>query len=223
MSTTGPLGPEDLEPDDGPQGSVTERNGGYGRPAPRPRARSHRVARRRWSAVVAAVVVVVVLVLLGGFFWVQHEATPGGPPGVQVLTTVPSGTGASQLSATLAAKGVITSSLAYRIWSQFHGSPPVLSGVYAFNKNSSFAAVDQVISAGPNVFPRTFPRGSPWPRWPVGWASYPGTRRPALPVSPPAGRSVPRGSPPARTTSTGSSAPASTSSCPARPTPGSSP
>ena len=103
--------------------------------------------------------VVIVLVLLGGFLWVHHEATPGGPPGAQVLTTVPSGTGASQLSATLAAKGVITSSLAYRIWSQFHGSPPVLSGVYAFNKNSSFAAVDQVISAGPNVFPLDIPPG----------------------------------------------------------------
>jgi UPF0755 protein len=108
---------------------------------------------------IGGLVALVVLVLLGGFLWVQHEASPGGPKGSQVITTVGSGTGPSQLSSTLQAKGVITSSLAYRIWSQFHGIPAVLAGSYAFNKNSSFATVDQVISAGPNVFPLEIPPG----------------------------------------------------------------
>jgi UPF0755 protein len=109
--------------------------------------------------VIAAGVAVVVLVLLGGFLWVQHEASPGGPPGAQVVATVRSGTGASALASTLESRGVISSSLAYRIWSQFHGSPSVLPGSYAFNKNSSFTTVDRVISAGPNVFPLEIPPG----------------------------------------------------------------
>ncbi len=99
------------------------------------------------------------VVLLGGFLWVQHEASPGGRPGTQVIATVRSGTGANQLASTLEAKGVIGSSLAYRIWSQFHSSPSVLPGSYAFRKNSSFATVDQVIGAGPNVFPLEIPPG----------------------------------------------------------------
>ncbi len=109
--------------------------------------------------VIAAGVAVVVLVLLGGFLWVQHEASPGGPQGAQVVATVHSGTGASALASTLESRGVISSSLAYRIWSQFHGSPSVLPGSYAFNKNSSFTTVDRVISAGPNVFPLEIPPG----------------------------------------------------------------
>ena len=108
--------------------------------------------------VVLAVVVVVVVVLVGGALWVQHEAS-GGTPGPQVIATVGPGTGASQLSATLEAKGVIGSSLAYRIWSQFHGFPSVVAGSYAFRQNSSFGTVDQVIAAGPNVFPLDIPPG----------------------------------------------------------------
>jgi UPF0755 protein len=59
----------------------------------------------------------------------------------------------NQLAATLQSKGVIGSSLAYRIWSQFHSIPGVLTGSYAFNKNLSFAAVNRVVSGRPNVFP----------------------------------------------------------------------
>jgi UPF0755 protein len=110
--------------------------------------------------VVAVVVVgLVVVVLLGGFLWIQHEASPGGPPGTQVIATVRSGGGTSQLASTLEANGVISSSFAYRIWSQFHTSPPVLPGSYAFHKNSSFAAVDRIIEAGPNVYPIVIPPG----------------------------------------------------------------
>jgi UPF0755 protein len=104
------------------------------------------------------VVAVVVAVLVGGTLWVQHEAG-GGTPGPQVVATAGPGTGASRLSATLEAKGVIGSSLAYRIWSQFHGFPTVVQGSYAFRQHSSFAAVDRVIAAGPDVFHLDIPPG----------------------------------------------------------------
>ncbi len=162
MSSTGPEGPAGLD-DPGGVGVPDPTGGGFGDPGRPAAPRSRPLARERdrhvWSRIIAALVGVVVLVLVGGFLWVQHEASPGGSPGAQVIATVASGTGASQLASTLEAKGVISSSLAYRIWSQFHGSPSVLSGSYAFNKNSSFTTVDRVISAGPNVFPITIPPG----------------------------------------------------------------
>ncbi len=128
------------------------------RPLP-PRAHHHRRPRRWWPRVALGAVVLVVVVLVGGFLWVQHEASPGGPPGAQVIATVTSGSGTSQLASTLAAKGVIGSSFAYRIWSQFHSPPTVLPGSYAFHKNSSFATVDRIVAGGPNVFPITIPPG----------------------------------------------------------------
>ena len=76
-----------------------------------------------------------------------------GPPGPRSSSPCQPAAGVDQLASTLEAKGVIGSSLAYRIWSQFHPSPASLPGTYAFNKNSSFTAVDAVIAAGPNVFP----------------------------------------------------------------------
>jgi UPF0755 protein len=84
---------------------------------------------------------------------VNSEANPSGPPGPEVIVTVEPGSGVSQLASTLASKQVIGSSLAYRIWNQFHHPPGMLSGAYAFRRNSSFSTVDHVIAAGPNVFP----------------------------------------------------------------------
>ena len=97
--------------------------------------------------------------IVGGYLWVNSEANPGGPPGSQVIVTVRSGSGTDQLASSLEAKGVIGSALAYRIWSVIHSAPAVLSGSYAFDRNSSFSAVDTVVGAGPNVFPVDVPPG----------------------------------------------------------------
>ncbi len=155
MSTTGPTEPWDPGPPGVPVDPGTAPTTG----PPPSRAGSHRRPRSPWWRVAFGVVALVVVVLVAGFVWVQHEASPGGPPGSQVIATVHSGTGASQLASTLEAKGVITSSLAYRIWSQFHSPPTVLPGSYAFRKNSSFAAVDRIVGAGPNVYPIEIPPG----------------------------------------------------------------
>ena len=123
----------------------------------------------------------VVLVLVGGFAVGPAEASPSGPRGPRSSSPCRSGTGTGQMAADLAAKGVISSSLAYRIWSQFHhparaGPAPTPSG-----KNSSFAGVDRVISGRSQRFPPGGParihRGR---RWPTGWASSPATREAGL-------------------------------------------
>jgi UPF0755 protein len=105
------------------------------------------------------VIIAGVAVLVGGYLWVNSEADPSGPAGPQVIVTVPSGGGTSQLATELQDHGVIGSSLAYRIWSRYHDAPAVLSGSYAFQRNLSFAKVDDIITAGPNVFPLDVPPG----------------------------------------------------------------
>lgn len=115
--------------------------------------------RHPWRLVAAGFILVGLGVLVGGYFWVQSEAEPSGPPGAQVLITVPAGAGESSTGSLLADKGVIGSSLAFRIWTQFNSLPGIQAGAYMFNRNSSFDAVQRVLAAGPNVFPVTVPPG----------------------------------------------------------------
>jgi UPF0755 protein len=113
------------------------------------RRRSH----HPWRIVGLLFVLLGIAVIAGGYFWVRSEANPSGPLGSQVIITVPAGAGVNQMAASMQKKGVIGSTLAYRIWSQVHSIPAVVAGSYAFNKNDSFADADRVIAAGPNVFP----------------------------------------------------------------------
>ncbi|HEX7442500.1 MAG TPA: endolytic transglycosylase MltG, partial [Acidimicrobiales bacterium] len=122
-----------------------------------PRAGGRR--RHPWRIAALVVIVVGLVVLVGGYAWVQSEASPSGPPGPPVLVTVPAGAGVNSTGSLLADKGVITSSLAFRIWTQFHSLPGVQAGPYLFHQRSSFDAVEQVLAAGPNVFPVVVPPG----------------------------------------------------------------
>ena len=147
----------------GTSGSTSEAGGDgphvYGT-APVTRTRpTGRWFRHPWRIAAAVFVLVGVAGIVGGYLWVTSEADPSGPSGSQVIVSVKPGTGVNQLASSLSAKGVIGSSLAYRIWGQFHSIPGVASGTYAFDKNSSFTAVDGVIAAGPNVFPLEVPAG----------------------------------------------------------------
>ena len=126
---------------------------------PRSRAGGRRRRRHPWRLAALAVIVVGVLVLVGGYLWVRSEADPSGPPGAQVIVTVPTGSGENATASLLADKGVIGSSLAFRIWSQFDSLPGIEPGSYAFRMNSSFGEAQAVLAGGPNVFPVTVPPG----------------------------------------------------------------
>jgi cell division protein YceG involved in septum cleavage len=76
-----------------------------------------------WRIAALAFVLLGLAVIVGGYVWVSSEANPSGRPGPQVIVTVRAGSGVNRVAATLEAKQVIGSSLAYRIWGQFHSLP----------------------------------------------------------------------------------------------------
>ena len=106
--------------------------------------------RRRTLALVAGAVVVVIL---GFALWYQLESNALGPPGKQVIVTVKPGESTSSVISTLSDRGVIGSSLAFRISDFFHGTPTVQSGSYAMHQNQTFAEVRALLAAGPNIYP----------------------------------------------------------------------
>ncbi len=151
--------PYEVAPDGSvPGGGV--RGGGVpgGPPSHRRPTRAGRV-RHPWRLVAVVVILAGVVLLVGGYAWVQHEADPSGPPGPQVLLTIPAGAGVSSTASLLESKGVIGSAFAFRVWSQFNSVPGVQAGSYAFDGNSSFDAVRNVLVGGPNVFPLVIPPG----------------------------------------------------------------
>jgi UPF0755 protein len=123
------------------------------------RGSSRRAARHPWRIAAAGVILAGLVVLVGGYLWVRSEADPSGPQGAQVIVTVPVGSGETATGSLLADKGVIGSSFAFRVWSQFNSLPGIQPGPYAFRRNSSFGEVQAVLAGGPNVFPLVVPPG----------------------------------------------------------------
>jgi UPF0755 protein len=146
--------PYDVAPDGSRPGARPSR-----RPPPRGPRGTTRGPRHPWRIAAVVVILAGIVLIVGGDVWVQHEASPSGTPGTQVIITVPAGAGVSSTGSVLAAKDVIGSSFAFRLWSQFNTVPGVQAGTYAFEEHSSFDAVRQVLATGPNVFPLVVPPG----------------------------------------------------------------
>src|SRR5665213_995058 len=94
--------------------------------------------------------VVVVLVVVVGWFAVQIDPIFAGKDR-EVIVTVHSGDSFSTIAGELHAKGVIASSLAFRLESLVLGTPNVQQGSYELRQGSSFAKVRSVLSGAPNV------------------------------------------------------------------------
>ena len=160
--------------------------GGRPRPAVDPHAaptgaRGPRRTRHPWRIAALAVIVVGIIVLVGGYLWVQHEADPSGPQGAEVIVTVPDGSGENATGSLLADNGVIGSSLAFQVWSQFNSLPGIRAGSYAFRRNSSFGEVQALLATGPNVFPLVVPPGFTVSEVRPAGRAAPGPRRVGVP------------------------------------------
>ncbi|MGH8981868.1 MAG: endolytic transglycosylase MltG [Acidimicrobiales bacterium] len=106
--------------------------------------------RRRW--IVLGVLGALVLLVVGVVAWFDSEANPSGHEGSAVIVAVRSGESTDTVVGTLARKGVVDSSLAFRLWSFVHGAPTIQPGSYQLRKNSSFSTVRARLAAGPNVY-----------------------------------------------------------------------
>ena len=95
----------------------------------------------------------------------------------------------------------------------------MLTGSYAFRQHSSFGTVDQVIAAGPNVFPLDVPPGFTVAEVATRVGQLPGHSRADFAAVADGGTVRPRGSRPDPPTWTGCWARARMWWCPGRPTP----
>ncbi|HEY6472897.1 MAG TPA: endolytic transglycosylase MltG [Acidimicrobiales bacterium] len=126
--------------------------------APESEERQERRARRRAQVrrrrrIIAVVGGALLVVILGFVLWYELEANALGPPGKHVIVTVKQGESTDSVISTLSQKGVIGSSLAFRISDVIHGTPTVEPGSYAMRQNQSFSEVRALLAAGPNIYP----------------------------------------------------------------------
>jgi len=116
--------------------------------APQHRRRaSARVRRRRLLLAIAAVV----LLIVGAVSWYAAEANPFGAPGRPVIIDVRQDEPFREVVDALAARGVVDSSLAFRIDTMLTGTPSVSPGYYELRENSSFSTIRSVLDHGPNA------------------------------------------------------------------------
>jgi peptidoglycan lytic transglycosylase G len=90
--------------------------------------------RRRWPVVlVLAALLLLPLVIGGAWFWYQTD--PPGDPGRRVEVEVRPGWGVSQVGDALASRGVVGSSLAFRLYVQLSGAGPFQAGTFVLRKD----------------------------------------------------------------------------------------
>ncbi len=116
----------------------------------------HRRGSMRRRRLVVLIVVLAMVAVLSGYEYLVHGV---GGPGTSVTIEVTSGESFSSVATDLANHGVISSTVALRLFDLFHGTPSVQPGYYALTKNSTFQAVHDVLGGGPNVTALTVPPG----------------------------------------------------------------
>jgi UPF0755 protein len=96
------------------------------------------------AALVAAVVI-------GGVVWYEGQVHEG-PAGPAVIVNVPAGASVSAVTAALAHRQVVGSSLAFHVFLALHGTPTVQAGRYELRRHQAFGAVRDELAGGPDVF-----------------------------------------------------------------------
>ena len=122
----------------------------------RSRRQRHRRQRPRW---IRYLVIAVVVVLFAVFSWYEISSHPFGGPGKNTTIEVTSGESYSAVVNQFASRGVLSSALAFKIYSEIHGAPTVLPGFYTIATNSTFGAVHALLATGPNTSAISVPPG----------------------------------------------------------------
>ncbi|MHB1503017.1 MAG: endolytic transglycosylase MltG [Acidimicrobiales bacterium] len=90
--------------------------------------------------------------------WYEHAASPGHE-GRSMVVDVASGESVDQVAAGLAKDGIITSTLAFRLYLVLHGTPIVQPGEYLVHVRQPFATLRRRLGQGPDVYALDIPPG----------------------------------------------------------------
>ena len=115
-------------------------------------AGARREVRRRRRRIVLGALGAVIVVLAAFTIWYELETRVSGPLGPQEVVDVANGESVSAIVSTLAHEKVIGSTLAFRVYDVFHGSPTVIPGDYALHQNEPFGKVCAIVSGGPKIY-----------------------------------------------------------------------
>ncbi len=113
----------------------------------RARRRSRPRSRRGWW--VAGVLTLLALPFLVAIGWFWYQVSPPGDPGRAVTVVVPRGVGVSGIADRLESRGVIGSSLAFRVYSRFSGSSSFQAGTYRMHQDLGARESIRVLERGP--------------------------------------------------------------------------
>jgi len=83
--------------------------------------------------------------------WFLLSTYPLGSSGPGVVVEVKPGETVSQLGSELASKGVVPSTLAFKLDTMIFGAPSITPGYFSIDQNSSYSAVRSVFSNSPNA------------------------------------------------------------------------
>lgn len=98
--------------------------------AERQRANLERGRRRRRNLRVLIVLAVILLPFVIGGIWFYLQLNPTGSPGAPVAIEIKSGWGTSEVGDALSSKGVVGSSLAFKVWAAVTRAGPFKPGRY---------------------------------------------------------------------------------------------
>lgn len=111
--------------------------------------------KRRWIPIGF---VLLLAIVLGSYSYYRLQVD-GGSSNQKVMLTVSSGEGLSQFADLLASKGVIGSSLIFKIWLRTQPAVLLRTGSYAFVKDEPYQKVITALTKGPILDKLTIPDG----------------------------------------------------------------
>jgi peptidoglycan lytic transglycosylase G len=117
--------------------------------AERQRANQERTRRRRRNLRVLIVLAVILLPFVIGGVWFYLQLNPTGDPGAPVTVQIKDGWGTSDVADALSAKGVVGSSLAFKVWAAVTRAGPFKPGHYEIPEDVGVRGAMGYLEKGP--------------------------------------------------------------------------
>lgn len=105
-------------------------------------------------------ILILVAIGIGGAFWAKNAFSPVSSTEAYEAFIIPKGTSAGEIAAKLASEGIIKSSLAFKVYTQFTGiSKGIFAGEYKVSPHMSLPEIVKVLTSGPLEVWTTIPEG----------------------------------------------------------------